>query len=359
MNHLNVIDQIGQQSPKILFQFNLSQNRFDYLSPAFYDIWEMEESLLQEHPQQLLDSVVEDDRPAVERCWQRLLKGDHVDEMVRIEQSGLKRYIRYIAYPIFDSDQRVAALAGIAENVTQQRDFVNYLTEFGQRKNSALEMVAHDLRGPLAVVKSVASLLRQDIQDDKKQELEHYTDIIETACVQCTDLIQDLLSEEHLQSPEVYVNKIRMDISEQIRSVVGFYQKGRLVQQQFVLQLPDDPLMAELDQIKFSQILNNLISNSIKFTPPTGTITIRAYQDVDWAVVEHSDNGIGIPEHLLPQLFERRSNASRKGLNGEKSRGLGLAIVYELVRLQGGTISVESREHEGTRFTIRLPRYAA
>lgn len=358
MNQSDVIHQIGQQSPKVLFQYSLTQNKFVYLSPAFYDIWEMGESRLQENPQLLFDSVVEDDRPAVIRCWQRVLKGDHVDEVACIEHNGLKRYIRYVAYPIFDSARQVVSVAGMAENVTQQRDFINYLTEFGQRKNSALEMVVHDLRGPLAIVKSVSSLIRQDIQDDKKQELEHYTDIIERACLQCTDLIQDLLSEEHLQSPEVYVNKTRLDMSLQIRNVVEFYQKGQMVQQQFVLQLPEEPLMVELDPIKFSQILNNLISNSIKFTPPSGTITIRAYQEKGEAVMVHTDNGIGIPAYLLPKVFERRG-ASRPGLNGEESRGLGLSIVYELVRLQGGTISVESRDQEGTRFTVRLPMYAA
>src|SRR5690606_36187036 len=107
--------------------------------------------------------------------------------------------------------------------------------------------------------------------------------------------------------------------------------------------------------IKFSQILNNLISNSIKFTPPEGSIRIKAYTDGGELVLEHSDNGIGIPEHLLPVLFERRSGASRVGLRGEESRGLGLSIVRELVELQGGSITVKSREQEGTTFTVRLP----
>ncbi|MDO6391247.1 HAMP domain-containing sensor histidine kinase [Pontibacter sp. BT731] len=358
MNQTDIIHQIGEQSSKVLFQYNLALNQFDYLSPAFRDIWQVEESQMQELLKLLPDSLMEEDRPAVLRCWQKLLHGDHVDTTVRIYQGGQKRYIRCLAYPILDSAQKVVALAGMAENVSRQQDFINYLTEFGQRKNSALEMVSHDLRGPLAVVKSVAALLRQDILDNRKEELEHYTDIIERACEQCTDLILDLLSEEHLQSPEVYVNKTRVDINEQIRNLVEFYQKGQIVQQEFMLRLPEEPLMVELDQIKFSQIMNNLISNSIKFTPATGTITIRAYQDEGDAVVEHSDNGIGIPAHLLPNIFERRG-ASRTGLNGEKSRGLGLSIVYELVRLQGGIINVQSREQEGTHFTVRLPMYGA
>ncbi|WP_180336284.1 PAS domain-containing sensor histidine kinase [Pontibacter ramchanderi] len=341
-----------------MFQYNLTQQQFDYLSPAFHDLWDMDEARLQKSALQLLDTVVEDDRPAVLRCWHKLLKGDHVDEIVRVQQHGRLRHIRYIVYPICNAAQKVVAVAGMAENVTRQQDFINYLAEFGQRKDSVLEIVSHDLRGPLAVVKSVAGLIRREVHENTRQEIEHYTDIIEKACIQCTDLIQDLLSEEHLRSPEVYVHKTRVDLNDQIRNVAELYQKGQMVQQQFILQLPQEPLMLELDQIKFSQIMNNLISNSIKFTPKEGSITIRAFQEGDEAVVEHSDTGIGIPEHLLSKLFERRGVASRQGLNGEESRGLGLSIVYELVRLQGGSIEVQSNGQHGTCFTVRLPLYA-
>jgi PAS domain S-box-containing protein len=355
MNDLKAIEQIGRQSNKVLFQYSLLQQRFEYLSEAFHDIWGLDKPAVENEPLRLLFTVEEEDRPAVLRCWHKLLKGDHVEETISIKQEKRQRFVRYDVYPLQDENGTIVALAGMAEDVTKQREFLDYLAEFGQRKNSVLEMVSHDLRGPLAVVQSVAGLLRKDLQEQRQEDIDTYTSIIEKACITCTDLINDLLSEEHLRSTEIHVNMTRVDLNEQIRNVAEFYREGKVMKQSIVLDLPDEPLVMPLDQIKFSQILNNLISNSMKFTPPTGCITIRVYREGEEVVVEHQDNGIGIPEQLQPALFERKKNAGRRGLNGEESRGLGLSIVRDLVKLQGGSISVQSEEHKGTTFTIRLP----
>ncbi|WP_299986768.1 PAS domain-containing sensor histidine kinase [uncultured Pontibacter sp.] len=358
MDKLSTIDQISRQSNKILFQFDLAQNKFSFLSSAFRDLWEPEHERLQEQPQLLLDTVPEEDRAVVVDCWHKLLRGEPVEKTIRMMRNGRLRHMRCSVYPIRDAAQEIVAVAGMAEDNSRQQEFVNYLAEFGHRKNSALEMVLHDLHGPLAIVQSVAALLRKDTQDNRLEEVAQYTSIIENACIQCTDLIRDLLSEEHLASPEISVTRTRVDLNKMIRSMAEFYQKGQIVQQALVLDLPQEPLVLDLDQIKISQVLNNLISNSIKFTPSTGNITIHAYQEGDEVVIEHSDTGIGIPENLHANIFERKAKVGRPGLNGEKSRGLGLSIVYELVRLHGGHISVHSREHEGARFVIRLPLYA-
>jgi signal transduction histidine kinase len=352
---LKTIEQIGNQSNKVLFQYSLSQQRFEYLSEAFYDIWELDKAQLDREPLRLFDTVEEDDQPAVLRCWHKLLKGDHVEETISVKQGERQRFVRYDVYPLLDENGAIVALAGMAEDVTRQREFIDYLAEFGQRKNSVLEMVSHDLRGPLAVVKSVAELLRKDLQDQRQEEVNTYTEIIEKACTTCTNLINDLLSEEHLRSAEIHVNKTREDLNEQIRNVAESYQQSKLIQQSITLDLPEEPLIMPLDQIKFSQILNNLISNSMKFTPPQGRISIRVYREEEEVVLVHQDNGIGIPEHMQAGLFERHRHMGRRGLNGEESRGIGLSIVRDLVKLQGGSISVQSKEHEGTTFTIRLP----
>lgn len=359
MENLNTIEQIGKQSDKILFQYNLLEKRFDYLSEAFKEVWDQVGERYAADASSLLETVVQEDRPAVHRCWLKLMKGDHVEETVCVVQADSQRFVRYNAYPLKNTEGEIVAIAGIAEDVTKHRQFLDYLAEFGQRKNSALEMVSHDLRGPLAVVKGITSLLRRDLAENRQEEMVKYTQIIERACTTCTDLINDLLSEEHLQSPHIYVNKTRVDINEQIRNVAEFYQKSQIIKQSIILNLPPAPFVVALDQIKFSQILNNLLSNSIKFTPPTGTITISVYTDGDEVVVEHQDNGIGIPAQIQAGLFTKHRNQGRAGLNGEKSSGLGLTIVRDLVELQGGSISIRSQENEGATFTIRLPLHDA
>jgi signal transduction histidine kinase len=353
----NILQQIAKQSKKVFFQYNLFSEKFDVLTEAFEQIWGKDAQRIRENSKLLYDTVLEDDKPAVDRCWQQLLKGDPVNQTVRIVQGEHTRFVNYDAYPLRDEAGKVVAVAGIVEEVSEEREFLDYLTEFGHRKNSMLEMVSHDLRGPLGIVKSVAGLLRQDMSESKLDDIDTYTTIIENACSSCTNLINDLLSEEHLRSPEVHVNKTHVDILEQIRTVASSYMNGPLVSQAIELDLPKGPLMMAVDQIKFSQILNNLISNSIKFTPADGRITISVHHEGDSVVIRHQDNGIGIPEKLLPHLFEKYTSSGRPGLKGEESRGLGLSIVKELVRLLGGTIQVDSKEQVYTTFIVTLPLY--
>ena len=350
-------EQIGQQSNKAFFKYNLLTNQFDVLTASVAAIWETDINQIRSHPEILMDSLAAEEKEAFDRSAKLILAGTPLETTVRLNIGEQSKFVCFDFYPIRDGDGNVTAVAGIAEDITPQRQYQDYLTEFAQRKDSMLEMVSHDLRGPLAVVKSVAGLLRQEVKDSRQEEVNRFTTIIEDACNNCTDLINDLLCEEHLRSPQVYVNKARVDLIKEVRKITESYQQGLMINQKIELDMPPEPLVVELDQIKFSQILNNLISNSIKFTPSNGRILILARREGDEVVLEHRDNGIGIPEQMLPNVFDRYTSAGRTGLKGEKSRGLGLSIVRKLVELQGGNIRVESCEQGGTTFTIRLPVY--
>ncbi|MBD1396511.1 HAMP domain-containing histidine kinase [Pontibacter sp. JH31] len=349
------IEQIGQQSKKAFFKYNLSHQHFEVLTDAVAAIWETALDQIRQHPEILLDPLAAEERDALDRHAKQVLAGTPVETTFRMEIGGKTKFVCCDVYPIRNEGGAVVAVAGVIEDITQQRRYQDYLTEFAQRKDSMLEMVSHDLSGPLAIVRSVAGLLREEVQNSTKQEVAKFTGIIEDACSNCTNLINDLLSEEHLRSPQVYVNKTRVDLVEAVRKITEPYQQGLLVSQQIELDLPPEPLVMELDQVKFSQILINLISNSIKFTHSDGRIQISVRREGDEMLLEHRDNGIGIPEHLLPHVFDRYTAAGRQGLKGEQSRGLGLSIVRNLVELQGGTIRVESREQGGTVFFLRLP----
>jgi len=351
----NTWEQIGQQSKKILFRYDLQTNKFDMLTPAIRQVWKRNQEELEQQPGLLLELVHEDDRETVLQNIQKLKEGVAVTETVRLELEGKLRYISVDAYPLRDDSGTVEAIGGIAEDSTVQKQVEIYLGEFGRRKNSMLEIVSHDLRGPLAVVKSVANLLQHDLNEKKYEDIENYTRFIADACDTCTKLINDLLKEEHLRSPDVYVKKERVDVADEIRKVVESYVQSGIITQTFELDLPEKPLIMQVDPVKFSQILNNLISNSIKFTHPAGHIRIALRREGDEVLLVHQDDGVGIPEHLLPYIFDRYSGASRSGLMGEESIGIGLSIVRDLVELQGGRIWVESQENGGTTFYIAQP----
>ncbi|MHC2992992.1 hypothetical protein OB13_15915 [Pontibacter sp. HJ8] len=355
MTFENITEQIGNQSRKALYQFNLLTNQFDVLTAAVEHIWHKGKQEIMKNPELLLNAVLEEDREAVRRNIQKVKEGTAVEDTFRLSQEIGVKYIKLDAFPIRDESGAIVAVAGLAEDITRQKQFENYLIEFGQRKNTMLEIVSHDLRGPLGIVKSVANLLQKDHTESKYEEMETYTRIITNACDSCTDLINDLLSEEHLRSPEVSVKKSRVDVVSEIRRVIESYQKGQAITQAIELTSSEEPLVMEVDPIKFSQIVNNLISNSIKFTYPDGLINISVSREGEQIVLVHQDNGIGIPENLQPHLFDKYTKAARPGLRGEQSRGIGMSIVRDLVEIQGGRIWFESKENEGSTFYISLP----
>jgi signal transduction histidine kinase len=123
-------------------------------------------------------------------------------------------------------------------------------------------------------------------------------------------------------------------------------------------QLSAAPLLALIDSARFTQVISNLMTNAINFTPPGGLVTlstaVQSQAGTDWATVTIHDTGDGIPPHEVPHLFERffRGTVSRKA--GVPGTGLGLAICKEIVEQMGGHITVETQTGQGAAFTVWL-----
>jgi signal transduction histidine kinase len=116
---------------------------------------------------------------------------------------------------------------------------------------------------------------------------------------------------------------------------------------------PDDPLSLWADPMRLGQLVGNLVSNAVKFTPKGGTVTLTVGRRSDTAVVEIEDTGVGIPADEVDKLFQRFFRASTAAT--EQGTGLGLSIVKSIAEAHGGTISVRSEEGVGTTFLVELP----
>jgi PAS domain S-box-containing protein len=352
----DVLKEIGKVSKKVVFAYDYQNKQFQYLSQAFEDIWEISREEVLQHPASLLQTIRPEDRQHAREYLQRLQGGSPLEELefvLVLPDQGTK-IIRVEAYHVADGEKSV--IVGFGEDISRQRQHSDYLTKFAARKNSVLEIVSHDLRGPLSIVQAIADALEKDHQLQDYQEFYTHTRLIRRACEQSISLINDLLSEEHLRSPEVHVKKEWLNAVEKAQDVVETYQRAPNVLQTVQVQTEKAQMFAELDDIKFSQVLNNLLSNAIKFSEPDGKITITLKEEKRDLLVTVADNGIGIPKHLQPYLFDKYSKASRPGLRGEKSRGIGLSVVRDLVEIQGGRIWFTSQENRGTTFCFSLPK---
>ena len=170
-------------------------------------------------------------------------------------------------------------------------------------------------------------------------------------------LIRDFVKQEFLESADVELIKTRVELVSKIQQVIEQYKLSEQnIAKTFHFSSSKEKIYAEIDEVKFMQVINNLISNAIKFTYDGGVITTRIEDKNKSVVISIQDDGIGIPEHLREGLFEKFTKATRPGIKGEPSVGLGMSITKTIVEWHDGTIGFESKENKGTTFYIEIPK---
>jgi two-component system, OmpR family, sensor kinase len=211
---------------------------------------------------------------------------------------------------------------------------------------------SHELRTPLASIRGYAELTRRD-RAGIPPHVAHALTRVESEAVRMTGLVEDLLLLARLDSGRPVENRA-VDLSAMIVDAVSDAHAAG-PQHRWQLDLPDDPVMVTGDQGRLHQVVANLLANARTHTPAGTEVTIRLSNQED-VLLQVIDNGPGIPEDLLPEVFERftRADSSRSRATG--STGLGLAIVAAVIEAHHGTVAVTS--HPGaTTFTIHLPKH--
>nr|WP_230688124.1 ATP-binding protein [Hymenobacter jeongseonensis] len=170
-------------------------------------------------------------------------------------------------------------------------------------------------------------------------------------------MIRDLINLEFLASANTDLKRDRIEVGAALRAPLEDLQREQdLLGHPFAYTLPAEPVYARLDVNKITQVLTNLVSNAIKFTPDGKRVAVRVEAAAGSVRIHVSDEGIGIPVALQPYLFERFTKARRAGLRGEQTTGLGLAICKTIVEWHQGTLRVYSTEGQGTTFTVEIPQ---
>lgn len=253
---------------------------------------------------------------------------------------------------------------GIVSDITPRRKVYESLMlardralEASRLKSQLLANVSHDLRTPLTTILGYAQLLEMGAHGplaDKQRET--ISGIIKSAKY-LTNLVNDLLDQAKLEDGKLKLNIMAFvpsDIVNQVQSnmSVPAHTKGLTL----ITDIgPDVPLTVTGDPDRVQQILANLVSNAIKFTPE-GTVHVRLFRpDAKHWALQVSDTGIGIPAAEQPYIFEPFRQVDGDGKTDTSGAGLGLSIVKQLTTLMGGYISLESEEDKGSTFTIHLP----
>lgn len=218
-------------------------------------------------------------------------------------------------------------------------------------KNQVLGMVAHDLRNPLAAVESTAMLMELDARDQDTQE---NIDVIKASCVKARGIITDLL-EAARNDDQNTIETVQMDLNYFVRKVIDSWKIHNEANTRLIFTPYPQALNVNINKEKFHRVMDNLISNAIKFSKENEKIEISLNHEKGFAIIWIRDYGIGIPQTLLPTLFDRFTKSGRAGIRGEQSTGLGLSIVKQIIERHKGKIEVDSVEGMGSTFKISLP----
>ncbi|UPL49248.1 PAS domain-containing sensor histidine kinase [Hymenobacter sublimis] len=247
-------------------------------------------------------------------------------------------------------------ISGHLRDVTAARAMVELANRYQVKKNSMLEILSHDLAAPMVLVQQMSGYIKEKVEGLHDEQLNVMLEEMHLICQQGVNLIRDFVDQEFMESSQVDLHLTRIDLAERLRILVANYQeREQATARHFSFETSHPSIYAEIDENKFLQAINNLLSNSLKFTPDGGLLRVTLRQQPTRLVITVTDTGIGIPRDVQPELFERFTPARRPGLRGEKSTGLGMSIIKTIVELHQGRIWFESEEGRGTTFFIELP----
>lgn len=282
-----------------------------------------------------------------------------IDISLDDESSGDVPAVRYKGrvYELYFGNIRYRDASSMREGVILVIHDVTQSYELDRSRREFVANASHELRTPLTTIKMVIEALAGDEGVTKNEMNKSFLDMAETESTRMELLIKNLLTLSQLDSKTMNFNVREFDLEES----VAYLAKSLAVNasargHKLTFDGAYDPVIIRGDKIRIEQILINITSNAIKYTPDGGRISLRLHDLGDRAEITITDNGVGIPEEDIPHLFERFYRVEKARSSDKGGTGLGLAIAKEFAVAHGGDIRVSSIVGKGTTFTVTLPK---
>ena len=306
----------------------------------------------------LIQDLIQREKNLLDIQNQKLTKNTRIEDSVRFFAFALIALTSLAA--IYSLLQKRRYIERLIENLRHANETLEKKVEertkelvaANHAKNHFLSIASHDLKVPIAGISGLIRVMKAEKSARSESDIE-YLDYMEDSCNSMQRLISSLLDINRIEQGEATIKKQAVDVDKLLQKIKNeFTQHAQKKQIKFIVRPLEGTCYTDPDALQ--QILENLVSNAIKFSPPSKIIHLNATRDKDQIRFEIIDQGPGIHPEEIPDLFGKFKKLSNKPTGGEGSTGLGLSIVKEVVQLLGGDISVSSKLHEGSVFTVTL-----
>ncbi len=244
---------------------------------------------------------------------------------------------------------------GVVEDINERREVREQLKIIARQKDEFIATLAHELRNPLAPIRTGLAIIKQDPNCDAARRAR---DMMERQLLHLVRLIDDLLDISRISLGRLELKRARISAKEIVDTAVeGSSPFIEASEQQLSISMPKESILLDGDLTRLAQVLSNLLNNSAKYTPKGGRIELCVQKLPKQVLFKVTDNGVGIPPNLLECIFDMFGQVNRTLDRAQGGLGIGLALVRKIIDLHHGTVYAESEGHGlGATFTVLLPR---
>ena len=304
----------------------------------------------------LLELLHPDDRERVQTAIGRALeqRAAYDVEYRASWPDGTTRWLLMRGRAQYGADGAPLCMSGVLLDITDRRRNEEALRDADRKKDDFLALLAHELRNPLAPIRTGLQVLRMardhEVRDRSQQMMERQLGHM-------VRLIDDLLDISRINRNKMELRMAPVLLADAVSSAVETARPAiEAAGHELTLKLPPEPVLLNADLTRLAQVFANLLTNSAKYTERGGRIALRADRSDAEVVVKVQDSGIGIPADALPTIFDMFAQVDRPVERSTGGLGIGLALVKGLVEMHGGTVSATSGGPDrGSEFTVRLP----
>lgn len=279
---------------------------------------------------------------------------------IRRPDNGQERWLEVRAVPVRDDAGAVASVSGLTFDVTDRKHMEQALRDSDRRKDEFLAMLAHELRNPLAPIRTAAELMLRTTPAGTPTR--RAVEIVDRQVQQMTRMVDDLLDVSRITHGRIELQRRPVDLAAVVASAVEAGSPAMLERRHRLTVQAGTPLCVLGDAARLQQCVVNLLSNAAKYTDAGGDIGLsltreqEQERDSHVAVIRVSDSGAGIPADMLPVVFDLFVQSARTLDRAQGGLGIGLSVVRRLVEMHGGRVGASSAGvGQGATFEIRLP----